>query len=115
MPKQCHNVGVEELTAAFEMRRREEHSRLQSALSESSVRDEVAKEFRILSDAVQSDKDTWKHLLPGRPILNAFAAKAKVEIGMLKRLYIKSSQSHENDPFADIRRIFSDFARLGAG
>ena len=114
MPRSCHGIGAEELAAAFEARREQEYLRLDSALSATSIREAVLREYQELSDALQSDDEAWKQLLPGRPILKSFAARAKVEIGMLKRLYIKCAQDHEDDPFADIRKIFADFAVLGA-
>lgn len=113
MPKQCNGLSVEDLVAAFEARRSTESERLNATLGEVAIREAVKAEFKILGDAVETDNDTWKQLLPGRPILKSFSVKAKIEIATLKRLYIKCAQSHEKDPFLDVRNIFNDFAKFG--
>ncbi len=112
MPKVCHGLNIDELVAAFSVRRSEERNRLDAALSENAVPDAAREEFARLHAALTTDRETWKHELPGRPVLNTFAAKVKIEVGTLKRLYIKCAQEHERDPFQDIRDIFGDFARF---
>jgi hypothetical protein len=114
MPKGCHGLGLPELLAAFESRRSDEKQRIESALDATKVNRLVEAEVRLLSDALRADDEAWKCLLPGRPILAAFAKKAKIEIATLKRLYIRRAKGHERNPFADIRAIFGDFARLGS-
>jgi hypothetical protein len=72
------------------------------------------KEFWTLRNAVDTDNELWKFILPGRPILKTFANKSKIEVGTLKRLYIRCAQSQKADPFLDIRRIFRGFAKFGS-
>ena len=114
MPKGCHGLSIEDLVGAFEARRSEERDRLDAALSATVIPETVRKEFMRLNDALVNDSETWKHDLPGRPILNTFAAKAGLDVGTLKRLYIKCAQKHEENPFSDIRNIFNGFARFGS-
>lgn len=115
MPKGCHAMSLEDLAQAFEARRSQEHKRFEESLDAITFREAVEREHKQLTDAVQADRDAWKQLLPGRPILKSFAAKAKIDLATLKRLYIKCGQEHPVDPFLEIRQIFGDFARLGAG
>jgi len=113
LPKDCHRLGVEELVAAFEERRVQEHGRLGSVLSDTTIALTVRGEFDKLQGALAADKDDWKRDIPGRPIVKMFAAKAKLEIATFKRLYVKCGLEHESNPFGDIRGIFRDFARYG--
>jgi hypothetical protein len=106
MPKACHGLDLAALTAAFEARLAEERSRLSSALDSARVSQLVADEFRALDEAVATDNDRWKVLLPGRPILKTFAAKTTVDVGSFKRLYVRCARNHSANPFADIRAIF---------
>lgn len=114
MPKGCHNLDAAALVAAFESKRVEESGRIKGALDPTTIARSVEAEFRILYDAVKADDNAWKRLLPGKPILNAFASKTKLEVGSLKRIYIRLAQGHVKDPFADIREIFAHFALYGS-
>lgn len=113
MPKACHDIDLDELCVAFEARRSEESARLVAVLSENALQDAVRSEFFRLRDALDTDAETWKRELPGRPILKSFAARAKLDVGTLKRLYIKCARDHVRNPFGEIRQIFGEFARFG--
>ena len=58
---------------------------------------------------MDSDNDEWKNLIPGRPILNHFAAKAKLPIGRAKKLYINYVLDKKKNTFNDIEKIFELF------
>jgi hypothetical protein len=113
MPKGCNGLCVEELLMAFKSRCDEERVRLKLALDEPALLEAIKVEFARLQESLDTDDETWKEELPGRPILKSFATKARIDIGTLKRLYIKCAQSHDRNPFSDIRNIFRDFAQFG--
>lgn len=112
MPKNCHALDRDKLLASFEDRRLQEHGRLGAALEPGRVAKAVQDTYDALHLALQLDDDTWKHQLPGRPILKTFAAKAGLDVGILKRLYLKMARSSPSDPFADVRGIFQHFSQL---
>lgn len=110
MPKQCQGLDVSSLVAAFETRRLEEKQRIETALDPVAINDSVVTEFQLLNSALDSEDEAWKRLLPGKPILKAFASRANIELALLKRLYIKCAKNHTRDPFATVRAIFDDFS-----
>ena len=112
MPKGCHDLDVTALALAFDARRAEERDRIDAALNQPDVADAVQSEFVRLNGSLAADDEVWKHELPGRPILRALAAKTTIDLGTLKRLYIKCGLVHAKNPFLDIRDIFREFAQF---
>lgn len=113
MPRGCDGRSGEELAALFASRALEELTRLQGALKADVVRAMAAEEHGRLEAALAADGDEWKSLIPGRPVLHAFAASAKLDQTRLKTLYIKAARGVEPDAFAEVKAIFADFSALG--
>ncbi len=111
MPKGVNNLSVEDLCAAMETDRSAEASRCGDSLDKASLERLVREEFSRLTTALDEDDESWKSLMPGRPIVNRFSAHAKQDYGTLKRLYIRAARTSHPDPFDEIRGIFADFAR----
>jgi energy-coupling factor transporter ATP-binding protein EcfA2 len=111
MPSQCNNKPSEELVELFKKHVNLEGTRITTAIDvekvEKSVRTTIGKLERSLDD------ETWKELIPGRPILNIFAARAKLEPARLKRLYLQKAETHTPNPFLDILEIFKHFSLAG--
>lgn len=110
MPSKCHDIDVAELGTLFEVQRTSEVVRVTTSLGSEVVQELVRTEFEKLSDFISHDTDEWKMLIPGKPLLKKFVAKAPVDIATLKRLYIKTAATMISDPFQDIRDIFKKFA-----
>jgi ABC-type cobalamin/Fe3+-siderophores transport system ATPase subunit len=110
MPSKCHDVELGELESLFEAQRSSELSRITAALAPQAVRDLVDAEFTQLSGFLSRDEDEWQKQIPGKPILQKFAAKALIDTARLKRLYIKAAPTVTPDAFKEIREIFKQFA-----
>lgn len=110
MPSECTGRELLDLLAAFEGCRTRESSRISAALDQKGLAAIVESEYLRVKGAFERD-DEWKRILPGRPILNRFAKAASFDVGRLKRLYIRVPKDSASDPFAEIRDIFSYFAK----
>jgi energy-coupling factor transporter ATP-binding protein EcfA2 len=111
MPSQCNNKPCEELVDLFKRRVNAESTRVNSSIDvekvATSVRATIAKLERSLED------ESWKDLIPGRPILNSFAARARLDPARLKRLYLQKAETHATNPFRDIIDLFKHFSLAG--
>jgi len=110
MPGSCHNLSVDDLVAAFERKRVAEVTRVSETIDASHLADVTRHEYARLLSSLDSDDEYWRAQIPGRPLLNAFAGQAKVEVARLKRTYLRIALKDPSDPFADIRGILSAFA-----
>lgn len=108
-PARCHEMTVDQLSAAFGMRAKEETSRISTIMDSSKIIELVRAEHDRVSSAIASGNGDWKIWVPGRPLLRQFAAKAKQDVTRLKTVYIREALSVKNDPFAEIRQIFQQF------
>jgi predicted ATPase len=110
MPKGANGLSVDNLCASMESGRSAEATRCGDCLDKTTVEKLVREEFTRLTDALDQDDESWKSLIPGRPIIKRFSAQVKQDYGTLKRLYIRASRTSQPDPFEEIRSIFSEFA-----
>jgi len=94
----------------MEANRSAEAARCASSLDKAVVDKLVREEFARLTDALDKDDESWKSLIPGRPIIKRFSAQVKQDYGTLKRLYIRAARTSQPDPFEEIRGIFAEFA-----
>jgi energy-coupling factor transporter ATP-binding protein EcfA2 len=113
MPSACHGKDASALARLFEERRAAENLRIQAALDPATLEGDVRSEFQRLSDLLSRDDDQWFRLVPGKVIFQQFAAKTPLDASRLKRLYLKAASAASPDPFAEIKRIFKDFASFG--
>jgi energy-coupling factor transporter ATP-binding protein EcfA2 len=109
MPKGVDGADVDTLLTKVEIKRNSELTRCSECLEPSLVEETCRKEYRRIIDAVGSDHEDWKTLIPGRPILKRFAAKTGQDYSTLKRLYIRAAAKIQPNPFAEIETIFSEF------
>lgn len=108
MPKGAATASnADELAQLILQRVDAETTRLHSGLDPNVVRSMVINEYNRLSAAVENDDPLWKSELPGRVILNKFAAAAQISVGRLKQLYL--SKAEGTDTFAEIIAIFQGF------
>jgi hypothetical protein len=113
MPKGCDGKSIDELHRLFNDAVASEHRRIGEALEPTRLRNLVQAEHDRLVKALDSLGDEWKKLIPGRPILHAFAKEAKLDQARLKTLYIKMAKEGAGDPFAEIREVFASYANFG--
>lgn len=108
MPKAVSDArSARELTTKILDRVREESSRVAAGLASGDIEALVLREHARLSKAVETDSPDWRADLPGRVILNKFAAFANLQVGRLKQLYLASVDKAVT--FADIVAIFQGF------
>lgn len=108
MPKGVAEVkSSDALAAAILERAANEASRVGTGLNPSSVRLLVIAEFERLHKSIEEDNNIWLHDLPGRVMLNKFAAAANIQPGRLKQAYL--NHADKATVFADIISIFQRF------
>lgn len=108
MPKGVSSAcGADELATKILERVEAEGSRVAAGLDSKNIEALVASEHARLSSAVAADDPVWRADLPGRVILNRFAASANLQVGRLKQLYLASAD--KATVFADIVSIFQGF------
>lgn len=108
MPKAASDVrDAGELAAKILSRVQDESARVAAGLNEKEIAALVEQEHARLSRAVEADDVAWRTDLPGRVILNKFAASAKFQVGRLKQIYLANAE--KSVVFADIITIFEQF------
>lgn len=112
MPKGISGeTTLDDLLIAFQSRADSEMKRVQTRLDVSIIKNMASESFSQLSASLKQDDDIWQKELPGRVLLNKFAASAQIKAGRLKTMYLAHSDQNV-DPFAEIRKIFNDFRAL---
>jgi ABC-type cobalamin/Fe3+-siderophores transport system ATPase subunit/molybdopterin converting factor small subunit len=84
-----------------------EGSRVALGLDARMIESLVIYEYSRLDKAVKDDDPVWQVDLPGRPILNKFAAYANIQVGRLKQLYLTNADKPQT--FGEIIAIFQSF------
>ncbi len=110
MPKNCHNLTLQETQDAVIACASAEQLRVDSALDQGTVRQIVQRNYEAIEKAVSDDNDEWKSLVPGKPLLGTFAGKANLQLGRAKTIYIRAAAESPQQPFQDIFDIFQTFA-----
>lgn len=110
MLKGCQGKSVDELIAMFAERSEKERTRIHSALDTSTIATSVTTIFHKLSSEVETGNSSWKNDVPGKAVLSAFCARAKIPDGRLKTLFIQEAERASLSPFAEIVDIFSQFS-----
>lgn len=109
MPKECHNKTKDEVETLLISKATEELKRINESMPNGTIKKHSEELFAQLTKSIADDGDEWKNLIPGRPILNEFVAKANLKIGRAKQLYLKESEKSDFNIFKDILDIFADF------
>lgn len=112
-PKNC-GTSIEALVDAFRVRVQTERLRVQENLDIRAIEELCRSEYERLDRAVRDDAPSWLTDIPGRVVLNKFSAKANLQTGRLKTLYIQSASEVGRDPFTEIRTLLSAFREAAA-
>lgn len=113
VPDGCHEKSEAELAALILTRASTERGRIGTALDPGALEVSVKETFAKVRESID-DGDTWKETIPGRPLINKFAALAKIEPGRLKLLYLQEASRSRPSPFEEVIRIFEQFNALPA-
>ena len=110
MPKDCYGKTLSEVDALLQDAARKELERFSANMSGSEI-SRLAKEyFDMLSNYLGADDDRWKYLIPGKPLLNSFASRARmVPASRAKTLYLTKAAESARQPFSEIVGIFESF------
>jgi len=111
MAKESHGKTVGEIQDLIAARAGDEIRRLGDELDADAVRESVRRHFEAIEQAVEDDDETWKALVPGKPLLNTFASKMRLHPARAKALYLQTAATSSVDPFLEITEIFRGFAR----
>lgn len=111
MPKDCSGKTLAEVQRLVGHRAADEVARIGSALDPAVVTAVVERAYSAIARALEDDDDAWKALVPGRPLLNSFAAKTGLRPARAKNLYLNAATSSTRRPFAEVEAIFDDFTR----
>jgi predicted ATP-dependent endonuclease of OLD family len=108
MPRNCSDKTADELSALILTTETAERSRVLSALDEAATKSLVQDTYRELEDSLGDG--SWKHKIPGKPILASFASAANIPIGRLKSLYIAKNAARKLGAFNEIEKIFQQWS-----
>jgi energy-coupling factor transporter ATP-binding protein EcfA2 len=110
MPKGCQEKNRTELTSLIMARAAEEGARVSKLLAASNVDGVIEFTWQQLESALDATDATWKLLVPGRPVLNTFAAEAGLHASRVKTLYLGEAAKAESSPFQEVIEVFDGFA-----
>jgi predicted ATPase len=110
MAKGCQSLSIDELTKQLVTRVGEEQNRIVNAIQAVAVETYARTTAKRLQDSLDQDTDEWKALIPGKPLLNAFATRAKLDSARLKTAYIRVAEKRAVSPFKEVIDAFSSFA-----
>ena len=114
MPKNCHGRTGDELAQLFHDRVAEERGRIDSALDPILIGDAARAAFTSLQTKLAAGDNSWKTVIPGRPILHAFASHTGLNAARIKQAYILASESITPSPFVEVIDMFSTFSKAAA-
>jgi hypothetical protein len=110
MPKGVAGLSLPKLKAAFEQKLILEELRFGTVADVIRLSGAIEDAHSELTQAISDG--SWQIDLPGKPILSRFSAKAKIEPGRLKTLYLKVAEAYDPHPMQDIIDIFQSFSAL---
>jgi hypothetical protein len=112
MPKGSQGKTTDELIALFEACANTERSRIADALSANELAAFTRETMASLENSLADE--TWKIIIPGRPILQIFCSNkhAGLDFGRFKTAYIRAAFEVASSPFAEIEDIFTRFSNL---
>jgi hypothetical protein len=111
MPKDCCNKTQAEIVEMLVGTSRIEKARIATSLNETQVAESAAKHFQEIAGYLTCDNPKWKDIIPGKPLLAAFASKAKIDQSRLKTAYLRCAETMPENPFTEIHSIFDSFAK----
>ena len=110
MAKECHGMSIDTLVGQLMTRVGEEQSRIANSVQPGVVESYARTMAQKLQDSLDNDTDEWKALIPGKPLLNLFASRAKLDAGRLKTAYIREAEKQHLNPFQEVIDVFASFS-----
>ena len=110
MPSLNNAKTAADLRDLFRHRIGEEVERISTAVDALLVERELDATFTALEAQLGGSKMEWLKDLPGKPIFSKFAARAGIEKGRLKTMYMAEARRCDFAPFKDIIAIFASFS-----
>jgi hypothetical protein len=110
MVKDCIGMSVDDLVGQLVARVRHEQNRIASLLQPGEVESYARTTAKKLQNSLDQDTEEWKALVPGKPLLNMFAGRAKFDSARLKTAYIREAEQRPVNPFREVIDIFASFA-----
>jgi energy-coupling factor transporter ATP-binding protein EcfA2 len=114
MPKDCGGKGLAELCELIGAKAVRESARTADILKQDRIEATVTEYYKRLQDSFANDTDYWKQAIPGKAVLNIFAARARFPVGRLKTAYIRAAETAPTNPFDEVIQIFARFAATPA-
>jgi len=103
-------MSIDDLIRKLVTRAGEEQNRIASSLQASAVDSYARATAQKLENSLDQDTEEWKDLVPGRSLLNIFAARAKFDSARLKTAYIREAEKQSVSPFQEVIDIFASFS-----
>jgi hypothetical protein len=110
MPRNCHQRTSDELVQLMLDKTSLERDRATGELADDQVERVVREEFDRITALLDNDDPEWRRVVPGKPVLAAFAGRAQVKLGHGKTLYLAASEGRDQNPFDEVVQIFEHFA-----
>lgn len=110
MVKGCHNKSLSELTTLIDDRAASEVNRFTQSVDKDLLGQAITTTYDTLKNSLTDN--TWKIQIPGKPILEQFAAVAKMSSSRLKLKFLHEAENVSEHPFQDVIDIFSYFSKL---
>jgi HPt (histidine-containing phosphotransfer) domain-containing protein len=110
MAKGCHGKTLVETQDLVAAKASQEAARFENALEADYVRNVVRESFEAIERAIEEDSEEWKAIVPGKPLLHAFASRANLHHARAKTLYIHAASTSGREPFRELTEIFASFA-----
>lgn len=107
IPKGCDGADKPSLIALMSDMAKSEVGRFSKILNPEYIENLTSTTFDKLEKSLADD--SWKNLIPGRPILRSFLNKAGLREAHIKTLYIKRAITHPKNPFGDVFEVFDYF------
>ena len=110
--KGSHDASLEELVDLTLARAKDERVRFGASIDDASIESLVRMTFSSLQASLDDPAETWKSVIPGKPLFNKFAGFTGLAAGRLKTLYIREAEANFPHVFDDIAGIFQHFTAL---
>lgn len=109
MPKACHGKSESQVAALLVAKAATESRRVVKVLDPSAIEVLTKRVFGDLTTSIVNDTENWKSDIPGKPLVNMFAAKAGIQVGRAKNMYINADRTDGFGSFKEVEEIFAAF------
>jgi len=108
MPRACVDKSEPELAQMILRTQATEKSRILTSMNDEATQLLTQQTYQRLQTSLADG--SWINEVPGKPILAKFAGAAKIPVGRLKSLYIAKNAEKQLGAFAEIEKIFQQWA-----